>query len=71
MIAEYPRKHLSKFTEQDRLAARRYNQGKTHAKQGRRDLLGKCGHYDRGHAHQSLADWRNSKTYPFAKNSSE
>lgn len=68
MIAEYPRKHLAQFTAGDRTAARRYAQGKSHAKQGRRDLLGKCQHYDRGHAAQSLADWRASEVYQFAAN---
>jgi hypothetical protein len=68
MIGTYPRKHLSQFTEADRVAARRYEQGKSHAKQLRQDLLGKCEHYDRGYADQSLSDWRNSEAYPFGEN---
>ena len=67
MIAEYPRKPLAEFTAKDRVAERRYEQGKAHAKQGRRDLLGKCEHYDIGHARQSLADWRKSDAYPFGR----
>ena len=68
MLAEYPRKPLEDFTQADRVAARRYAQGKSHAKQCRKDLLGKCQHYDAGYARQSLADWRKSETYPFGKN---
>lgn len=49
MIAEYPAKHYADFTVTDRRAARRYNQGKSHAKQGRTDLLGQCEHYDAGY----------------------
>ena len=36
-------------TEKTREAHRRYNQGKSHARQGRTDLLGQCNAYDRGH----------------------
>lgn len=63
MLAEYPRKPLADFTEADRTASRRYEQGKSHAKQGGRDLLGKCEHYDIGHSRQSLSDWRKSDAY--------
>lgn len=48
MIAEYPHKPLADFTEADRIASRRFAQGKSHAKQGRTNLLGKCRHYDAG-----------------------
>lgn len=48
MQAEYPAKHYADFTTSDRVAMRRYAQGRAHAKQGRTDLLGVCQHYDAG-----------------------
>ena len=48
LIAEYPAKHLADFTPEDRAAMRRFEQGKSHRRQGRTDLLGKCPHYDAG-----------------------
>lgn len=50
MTAEYPAKPYADFTSADRAAMRRYEQGKAHAQQGRNDLVGKCPHYDAGHA---------------------
>lgn len=48
MQAEYPAKHYADFTTEDRIAMRRYEQGRSHAKQGRADLIGVCPHYDAG-----------------------
>ncbi|MCP4986404.1 MAG: hypothetical protein GY928_10180 [Colwellia sp.] len=49
MKAPYPNKEYADFTTEDREAMRRYEQGKSHAKQGRTDLLNKCQHYDAGY----------------------
>ena len=48
LTAEYPNKHYVDFTQEDRRAQRRYDQGKNHAMQGRTDFLGECPHYDAG-----------------------
>lgn len=48
MTAKYPVKHYADFTVLDRAAARRYDQGSAHARQGRTDLYGTCEHYDAG-----------------------
>lgn len=50
MTAQYPAKPYADFTTADRIAMRRFEQGRVHAKQGRTDLLGNCPHYDAGHA---------------------
>jgi len=50
MIPEYPAKHFAEWTPDDARAARRYSQGKIHARQGRNDLIGDCPHYDAGYA---------------------
>lgn len=50
MYAPYPSKHYADFTTADREAMRRYEQGVSHAKQGRADLFGQCQHYDAGYA---------------------
>lgn len=50
MTPEYPAKHYKDFTRADASAMRRYEQGKSHGKQGRTDLVGQCAHYDAGHA---------------------
>jgi hypothetical protein len=49
ICAIYPAKPLASFTQEDQIASRRYSQGCAHARQGRADLLGKCGHYDAGY----------------------
>ncbi len=48
MFAEYPHKPLAEFTQLDRIAMRRFAQGKSHARRGFTGLLGKCRHYDAG-----------------------
>lgn len=48
LVANYPAKHFADFTVADRVAARRYDQGSAHARQGRTDLYGTCEHYDAG-----------------------
>lgn len=50
IIDTYPAKNLADFTVNDRIAARRYSQGCSHARQGRFDLLKQCKHYDAGHS---------------------
>tara|TARA_R110000772_G_scaffold116109_1_gene221125 strand:+ start:50 stop:250 length:201 start_codon:yes stop_codon:yes gene_type:complete len=50
MTCEYTNKHFSDYTTADRAAFRRFAQGKSHAAQGRTDLVGQCPHYDAGHA---------------------
>lgn len=46
--ATYPAKDFAEFTIADQRAMRRYEQGVSHAKQSRTDLLGQCEHYDAG-----------------------
>ena len=48
LFADYPSKHMADFTPADREASRRFEQGRSHAKQARTDLLGLCPHYDAG-----------------------
>lgn len=49
LTPEYPKKDYKDFTQDDREAMRNYEQGKSHKKQGRKDLVGKNKHYDAGY----------------------